>query len=447
MKRLMISAMNSGSGKTVLCCGLLKAIQNRGISVEAFKCGPDYIDPMFHTTVLGIPGRNLDLFLQGTEGVKHSLKKQSADIAVIEGAMGFYDGIGGTEKGSAWEIAAQNDIPVIVAVRPKGASISLAAQIAGMKNFRSPSKICGIILTDCSAMLYEHLKPILERETGLAVFGYLPHMPEADFSSRHLGLVKPDEIKDFQHKISIIAELAEKYCDLSAILSICSEFETAEQETAPIKHCCRIAVARDKAFCFYYRDNLEALEENGAELVLFSPLHDTELPDCDGLYIGGGYPELYASELSENTSMLEALKDKIRDGLPTVAECGGFMYLQKELEDKSGAAYPMVGVLPGKAFPTDRLQRFGYLELTAEKDTMLLHAGETLPAHEFHYWDTDANGIAFSARKQNGRSWACAYADKNLYAAFPHLHFGGSLPLAERFVSAAAAYKEKQNDT
>ena len=204
MKRFMLSAMHSGSGKTVVTCGLLRAFQDRGLSVESFKCGPDYIDPMFHRQVLGLPSRNLDLFLQGPEGVRDTLSRQTAQLALVEGAMGYYDGVNGTDEASAWQVADLADLPVVLVLRPKGISLTLAAQVQGMLHFRTPSHIAGVILTDCKPMLYAHWKPILA-QTGVRVLGYLPPMDEAVLESRHLGLILPDEVAGLQHRFAAIA--------------------------------------------------------------------------------------------------------------------------------------------------------------------------------------------------------------------------------------------------
>ncbi len=487
MKRIMISAMSSGSGKTLMTTALLKAFCNRGIQTEEFKCGPDYIDPMFGRRLLGIPCKNLDLFLQGEEGLKRSLQKQRGELAILEGAMGYYDGIGGSTDGSAWQIAALTKTPVILLLRPSGVGITLAAQIKGMMEFRKPNQIAGILLNDCKPSLYRYLKSILERECHIPVLGYLPHMEEARLESRHLGLVMADEIGDFDQRIQRLAEALEEFCDLDALLSLCAETEVEQKEEAVSffsldrkekeeesntqqlerqgnlngaqetrkrclddqklkrqscleeEHKIRLAVARDEAFCFYYEENIEALERAGAEIKYFSPLRDEVLPETDALYLSGGYPELHARELGENESMRSSIRKAAEDGLPLLAECGGFLYLQKSL-----GGQPMVGLFPGNGFETKHLQRFGYLQLHAERDSMLFRAGEEIPAHEFHYWDTDENGTDLLAKKVNGKSWKCAFCSDALYAGFPHLHFGGKLPLAERFVEAGRNYRQKK---
>ena len=374
----MLSAMGSGRGKTVVTCGLLTALKRRGVSVQSFKCGPDYIDPMFHSRVLGVPSRNLDLFLQGEVGVRRTLGRQSAELALIEGAMGFYDGVKGTDRASAWAVTNTADIPVVVILRPRGASLTLAAQIRGLQSFRTPSHIAGLLLNDCKPSLYAHLKPILEGETGLPVVGYLPPMEEAVLESRHLGLLTAWEIESLTARFEDIAQQMEQTVDIDALLSLAGETSEGRPPSVlpPVR--CKIAVARDEAFCFWYEDNLDLLRENGAELVFFSPIYDQDLPPgADGLYLPGGYPELYARQLSENASMRKRIRQTVAAGLPTVAECGGFLYLQETLEDEQGKIWPMAGALPGAGYRTDRLQRFGYKNLTAEQDSLLLRAGES----------------------------------------------------------------------
>ena len=441
--RILISAMGSGSGKTVVTCGLLTALKTRGVGCEAMKCGPDYIDPMFHAKVLGVPGRNLDLFLQGHDGVRRTLESRRESISVIEGAMGLFDGVGGTIEASAWEIAASCGIPVILAVKPGGSSATLAAQIRGLMTFREPNQIAGVILTACRESLYERLKPVIERETGLSVFGFLPPMKEAELQSRHLGLMTADEVADLRERVLAVAAQMEKTVDIDGILALAGTAETKPEETAALEAVCRIAVARDEAFSFYYEDSFRALREAGAEITFFSPIRDESLPECDGLYLGGGYPEIYAAELEKNAAMRESIRAAVLGGLPTVAECGGFLYLQESLEDADGVPHAMAGVLPGRGFKTGRLQRFGYSYLAADEYSLLFRKGEKVPVHEFHYWDSTENGTDLHAAKPDGRTWECGYASPTLYAGFPHLHFGGEAPLAERFVEAARKERKR----
>lgn len=445
MKRLMLAAPASGSGKTVLTCGLLAALTARGIGAEAFKCGPDYIDPMFHRNVLGVPSRNLDLFLQGEAGVRATLARQRQPVALVEGAMGYYDGVNGTDQASAWHLAQAARLPVVLALRPGGSSLTLAAQVQGLQHFRPDSRLRGLILTLCKPSLYAHLKPILERETGLPVLGYLPPLDAARIESRHLGLHTAGEIKDLRQRFAQVAEQLEKTVDVTALLALAEPVPEPKQVLRPQRSkTCTIAVARDEAFCFYYEDNLDALEAAGAELVFFSPLRDETLPRADGLYLGGGYPELFVQALAGQETMRAAVRAAVLAGLPTVAECGGFLYLQRLLQDEAGQGGPMAGVFPGEGYPTGQLRRFGYLTLHAAQDSLLFRAGEAIPAHEFHYWDTTANGEDLTAEKPSGRSWRFGFVSRTLYAAFPHLHFGGAAPLAERFVAAAQAVRERR---
>ena len=507
----MISSMSSGSGKTVVTCGLLALLKKRGYHARSVKCGPDYIDPMFHSRVLGVEGENADLFLMGEKRVREILCGNpdhtdervgeaesfcevcvSADhtderigeqsYVLAEGAMGFYDGIGETADNSAWDIADRTDTPVLLVIRSKGQSLSLAAQVRGFLDFRKPSHIIGVILTDCHPSLYAHLKPILERETGLTVFGYLPAMAEAEIPSRHLGLVTADEISDLRNRFEKIAAQMEKTVDVEGLLMHfrdgTREEDAAEPEASDFSggdsgnkcdvpvgcawndgatsgiavrngfasehECtvsdgvchCRVAVARDEAFCFYYAESLRAMREAGAEPVFFSPVHDKSLPDdISGLYLGGGYPELYAGELSENREMLAEIREAVNAKMPLIAECGGFLYLQKYLEDESGTVHEMAGAFSGMGRTTGHLVRFGYLYMTALQDSLLFRKGEVVPAHEFHHWDTDDNGRDLEAvRARGGQPWQCAYVSDSMYAGFPHISLGGEVPLAERFV-------------
>ncbi len=437
MKRIMLAAMSSGSGKTTVSCALLRAMTRRGIDAQSYKCGPDYIDPMFHRRVLGIPCENLDIFLQGETGVLRTLSRQEHEYAVLESAMGFYDGIGGTEESSAWQIAALSETPVILILSPSGIGITLAAQVKGLMEFRKPNQIVGLLLNNCSDKLFAYLKPILERECTLPVLGYLPKSQENCLESRHLGLITADEVSDFDRRFDAVADELEHHADISRLLSLCADIRPLPAPMRLQAPVCRIAVARDAAFCFYYEENLRALRNAGAELCFFAPLSDRELPDCNGLYLGGGYPELHAMELSKNRTMRDSIRRAAENGMPIIAECGGFLYLQRTLD-----GIPMVGTLNGEGYRTEQLQRFGYVTLCAEENSLLFRAGESIPAHEFHYWECTENGTSLLAKKANGKTWRCGFCTERMYAAFPHLHFGGKLPLAERFVRAAAAYKE-----
>lgn len=447
MLQLVATAPQSGSGKTTAVCALLGAMAARGLTPCAFKAGPDYIDPMFHRAVLGVESHNLDLFFSTPETVRSLYARHAAGhgAAVVEGAMGYYDGLGGvSDTASAWHLADTLDLPALLVVRPKGASLTLAATLRGLLTFRTPHHIAGILLNDCTENLYKMLRPMLERETGLPVVGYLPFLPGAAIESRHLGLKTAAEIADLQARLKLLADAAQSSIDWPLLQHLFDRPAPAAAPPVAVPPRVRLAVARDAAFCFTYAETLEALQENGAELCFFSPLQDTALPpDIGGLYLPGGYPELYANALAANAPMRAALKAAVENGLPTAAECGGFLYLGQTLEDADGTPHPMAGVLPGQGVKTGRLVRFGYATLTAQADSMLFAAGEQFPAHEFHHWDSTQNGTALTAAKANGRQWACGFANAHLYAGFPHLYWAGT-PLAQRFVAAAERYKREE---
>ena len=446
MIQFLLAAPRSGSGKTTMTCALLMALKRRGCAPCAFKSGPDYIDPMFHRAVLGVESRSLDLFFSAPETVRTLYAKGAAGhgAAVCEGAMGFYDGLGGvSDRASAWHLADTLGLPVLLVAEPKGQSLTLAAELNGLVNFRTPSHIAGILLNNCTARMHALLAPMLEEETGLPVLGFLPKLPEAVIGSRHLGLYTAAEVENLQQKLALLADAAEEHIDWPRLLALCEKEPPAlpvQPETPPAR--VRIAVAQDEAFCFTYAETLEAFRDAGAEVVFFSPLRDTALPEnIGGLYLPGGYPELHARELSENTSLLREIKQKIKSGLPTAAECGGFLYLGQSLTDAEGQSWPMAGVLPGEAKDAGRLVRFGYATLSADSDSLLFRAGESFPIHEFHHWDSTANGTALAAKKPvGGAEWRCGFINEHFYAGFPHLYWAGT-PLPQRFAAAAENYR------
>ena len=446
MIQFLLAAPRSGSGKTTMTCALLMALKRRGCAPCAFKSGPDYIDPMFHRAVLGVESRSLDLFFSAPETVRTLYAKGAAGhgAAVCEGAMGFYDGLGGvSDRASAWHLADTLGLPVLLVVEPKGQSLTLAAELKGLNSFRTPSHIAGILLNNCTARMHALLAPMLEKETGLPVLGFLPKLPEAVIGSRHLGLYTAAEVENLQQKLALLADAAEEHIDWPRLLALCEKEPPAlpvQPETPPAR--VRIAVAQDEAFCFTYAETLEAFRDAGAEVVFFSPLRDTAMPEnIGGLYLPGGYPELHARELSENTSLLREIKRKIESGLPTAAECGGFLYLGQSLTDAEGQSWPMAGVLPGEAKDAGRLVRFGYAALSADSDSLLFRAGESFPIHEFHHWDSTANGTALAAKKPvGGAAWRCGFVNEHFYAGFPHLYWAGT-PLPQRFAAAAENYR------
>ena len=448
IQRIMIAAAGSGSGKTTITCALLKALVERGRKPTSLKCGPDYIDTMFHSSVLNTPSTNLDLFFFDDNTAKYLLAENASkgDISVIEGVMGFYDGLGiDSTKSSSYELAKVTSTPVILVVNSRGAALSVLATIKGFKEFRPDSGIRGVILNNCTESTYNILKAAIEREFkgSIRPLGYMPRMKDCSIESRHLGLVTAQEIDDLQEKLERIKDQALLSLDLDGIEALAREAEELEYEELkiePFKEKVRIGVARDRAFCFYYEDSLELLRKLGAELVDFSPMNDKTLPEeLDGLYLGGGYPELYLKELSGNRSMLDSIREEVSKGLPTIAECGGFMYLSKSIN-----GYPMVGLLGGECSDQSKLMRFGYVTIKANKDCMLMEKGHEIPAHEFHHWDSTENGEDFTATKRNGRTWKAAYSNDHLYAGFPHFNFYTDINIAENYIKTCIGYKERK---
>ena len=443
--RILFAGTNSGCGKTTVTCAVLQALVNRGLRVGAFKCGPDYIDPMFHSRIIGAKAANLDSYFFDDNTLRFLLAQNGADrdISIVEGVMGYYDGMGLTStRGSAYSVARITQTPVVLVVGAKGASLSVLATIQGFLDFCPDNQIQGVILNQCTASTYAALAEEIRRRFAGRVcpLGYLPRLPDCTLESRHLGLVTAAEVEDLQEKLRTLAVQAEKTLDLDGLLELA--------KAAPIVRCepvelprfapVRIAVAKDRAFCFYYEDSLDALTRMGAELVPFSPLADSVLPEnIQGLYLGGGYPELYAGPLSENASMRRSVKSALTNGLPCIAECGGFMYLTEAIGD-----FPMVGYLPGRSFDNGKLTRFGYVRLRAEKDQMLCKAGEEIRGHEFHHWDCTEPGSGFTAVKElSGRHWDCVVSTPTLYAGYPHFHFYANPSFAVNFYRACLEEK------
>ncbi|MCD7837930.1 MAG: cobyrinate a,c-diamide synthase, partial [Clostridiales bacterium] len=392
--------------------------------------------------------RILYLFFSGPYTTRYLQHRHGAgrDVGVLEGAMGYYDGIALTSDASAWALARETRTPAVLVVDGRGGAVSLCATILGFLRFQPESQIRGILLNRVSPSLYPRLKEAIEQRCGVPVYGYLPNLPQCAIESRHLGLLTADEVAGLREKMTLLAAQVEQTIDLNGLLALAKTAPDVPAAPPALPELVRgnpvIAVAKDEAFCFVYRDNLELLEQLGGKLVYFSPLRDEKLPPCQGLYLPGGYPELYAARLSGQTGLRAEIRQVVVGGLPTVAECGGFLYLQQELEDNSGNRWPMCGALPGRGYRTPRLQRFGYVTLTAGRDNLLCGAEETLRAHEFHYWDSDAPGDAFRAQKpRSNRGWDCAVASETLYAGFPHLAFYANPSAAARFLSKAAAYR------
>lgn len=451
--RILLAAPGSGSGKTLLTTGLLTLFQNRGIRCRSFKCGPDYIDPMFHKYVLGIDSCNLDSFFLSQEELQALFRKRAADaeVSVLEGVMGYYDGIGGNStSASTYEVATITDTPAILVVNGKGSSLSLAAQIKGFLDYRKDSHICGVILNKTNKMVGERLRPEIEK-LGVRYLGAVPVCETMDIKSRHLGLTMPQEQSELRGHLNAFAKQLEEYLDVDGILELAgyskkeeseqsnqtdlNQEETKQDEIRPIDSeseppTRRMAVAMDEAFCFYYQENLDFLRQQGWELIPFSPLRDAALPEqIHAILLGGGYPELYAKELSANEPMLAAIRNAHAEAIKILAECGGFLYLQEHLEDEMGNCWPMAGLIHADGFRTEKLGRFGYISLTQ-------NGAVRIKGHEFHYWESTAPGSAFRAEKpQSDRGWDCMYRTDSLLAGFPHLYYLSGPDLILSFLS------------
>lgn len=436
--RILIAGSNSGCGKTTVTLAILAALRARGIPLSSFKCGPDYIDPMFHRTVLGLASYNLDPFFSSGQQLRLRLGGASNTFSVIEGVMGYYDGVGPAGEFSTHTVAAETQTPVVFVVNVKGMHTSVGAVLRGFCSYRPNSCIKGVIFNGASAMLYPTLKELALTE-GLQPLGYLPTDQSVSVGSRHLGLVTAGEIEDLQQRLNRLGQLAEQSLALDEILAL-GALATAlphPDKAASSAPNVSIAVARDEAFCFLYEENLDLLRKLGCELCFFSPLQDRSLPaGVGGLYLPGGYPELYTDRLSQNNSMLSSVKEAIDSGMPTIAECGGFLYLHHTLD---GAH--LAGTLDCAAYKTEKLQRFGYVTLTANGDNLLCRKGERIRGHEFHYYDSSDCGRGFTAAKpRSEKSWPCAHISSSLYAGFPHLYFPSNPQFAENFAQKAAQY-------
>lgn len=435
LPRIVIGGTGSGCGKTTVVCAILKALKNRGSKVSAAKCGPDYIDPMFHERALDVPSKNVDLFFSDENLTKVLLAEHAkdSDICVIEGVMGYYDGQSfENTKGSTYNVADVLGSPAVIVLNARGMALTTAALIKGMADFEKNSRIRAVILNNISPMSYGPLKKTIEDKTGIEVIGFLPNDSGFNINSRHLGLVMPDDsTNDILEKM---AEAAEKYIDLDRLIEIAQEAGELKFERPNIKSGdkFKIAVAMDEAFCFYYLDNLEILKKMGAEIVFFSPIFDKAVPDADGMILGGGYPELYAEKLSENISMLDDIRTKIKDGMPCLAECGGFMYLSKAID-----GFAMAGIFDGTAYNTGKLSRFGYLELKSDKKYM-----DGIRGHEFHHWDMDECGNECTAVKPSGKSWQCMSFYKNTIAGYPHLYYWSKPEFAEKFADNCRSWRK-----
>lgn len=488
MKSIIIASNSSGGGKTTFTLGLMKALKNRNLDVQGYKVGPDYIDPAFHKEVTKKSSRNLDSFLMGEEGVIKSYLKGKGDIGIIEGVMGLYDGASVSEKASTYEISRLlGNMPIILVLSPKGQSASLCAEINGFKNYRN-ANIVGVVLNSISEKYYNLLKYAIEENCKIKVFGYIPKEQKISLSSRHLGLVQSMEILNLEEKLDICGSLIEEYIDLDSIINemqelkyeVSSKFEQINKVSISDKYevdnykinCqsekrklidkpLRIGVALDKAFNFYYKDNLEFLEKLG-EVIYFSPIKDNDLPEnLDFLYIGGGYPEVFKEELENNHSMRTSIKKSLDNGLRCYAECGGLMYLTKSIDGSE-----MVGFFDGDSTMTNKLQNFGYCKVKIAKRhfhkciaeySNLSYSNEKskkddlqeklvseeyfeINAHEFHKSQVNLEEKkVYEVEKQryDGEliKWSCGYFKGNTLAGYAHINFRGNIELIKALIN------------
>ncbi|MGE5446389.1 MAG: cobyrinate a,c-diamide synthase [Ignavibacteriales bacterium] len=439
--RIIIAGEESGSGKTTVTLGLMMAFSKRGLKVQGFKTGPDYIDPSYYEVFTGRKGRNLDLWMLSEDAALELFERNSigADISVIEGVMGLFDGAYPDDRGSTAHLARVLKAPVILVVNAEASSTSVAATVLGFKLFDTEVKIEGVILNRIGGEVHlGHVKKAIEEKTGIRVLGGIPMREDISLEERHLGLIPAGEKSNLNDKAERIAALIQNHTDLESILKIANNppllpsYEKAiflDKLREPI---IRIGVARDEAFSFYYEDNLDLLRFYGCEIIPFSPLRDKELPpNLDMVYIGGGFPEVYADILEENLNLREEMKDFAISGKPVYAECGGLMYLGNQIQTVDGKGFRMVGVIPVKTVMNSRLQALGYREICVETKAGLFKAGDNFRGHEFHYSGLVQEGELRFAYRSTGRGGRDGICFKNTLASYTHIHFASN-PQAAR---------------
>ncbi len=442
--RFLVAGTNSGCGKTTLTLGLLRAFARRGLAVAPFKCGPDYIDPLFHRQAAKRDSLNLDAFLSGSVGVRRGFTRHSAgaDVAVVEGVMGLFDGNSpGSDAGSSAEIAALLDLPVILAVNARGMSGSIAPLVRGFAEWRPGVRIVGVIANNVGSPRHtELLRASLEAAGLPPLFGGVERDERWILPERHLGLAV-GTLDDTW--LDALADTLERSLDLDRLLASTSSETTnvLENEELPIV-LSRLGVARDEAFLFYYRENFEWLRRFGVETVPFSPLHDRGLPEgLDGLSFGGGFPELYAETLAANAPMLAAIRAFAASGRPVYGECGGYLYLLESLTDFEGRAFPMLGLLPGRAAMGKKLASLGYRELESASESLFGPAGTRLRGHEFHYSalnEEPSGDSLFSAKDLRGCVRPAGSVRGNVAGSYIHLHFNSNPAAAQAFAERMA---------
>jgi len=445
IKAVVIAGSASGVGKTTIATGIISALAKRGLAVQPFKTGPDYIDPSYHTVAAGRPSRNLDTWMLSRDAIVELFCRASSgvDIAVIEGVMGLYDGHSASdEAGSTAELAKLLGVPVVLVVDASGAARSTAAMALGYRDFDPNLNLAGVIFNGIgSESHYDMCHESVTTATGLKVLGYLPKRLDLTLPERHLGLVPTPENPLPHDFIDNLVAQIEKTIDLNGLLQLARKAAPPRVATSlfPRRHhesSVRIGIARDKAFSFYYQDNLDLLAAWGAELAPFSPLANRALPsDIDGIYIGGGFPEMYAAELAQNKPMLTSIREAGRKGLPIYAECGGLMYLGHSLHDFDGVRHKLAGLLPVESSMKDAKLNLGYRTVRALADNPVLQRGEEVRGHEFHWSQIGGESEgqpAYLILEQKRKEGFCT---GNVLASYIHLHFASRPGMAQRFIS------------
>ena len=449
MKGLVIAGERSGVGKTLITLALAKACMNRGMIVQCFKVGPDFIDTGYHSTVTGRPCRNLDGWMMGTSCCISTFERTAAgsDLAIIEGVMGLYDGYNGkTEEGSTAQIAKLLGLPVLLVIDGSSLARSAGAVTLGFEQFDPALNLAAVLFNRTAGdRHFTYLKDAVEKTCSAAVAGYLPRSSSWHIPERHLGLTMAHEHTSLSDTADMLARELEKTVQVSSLLACARTPETensAPEPHIPLETCpVRIGVARDEAFCFYYQDNLDLLHNSGAEIVPFSPLHDLQPPEnVQGLYLGGGYPELYARKLSENTGMRHSIRSLCRSGLPIYAECGGLLYLLEEISDAEGSRHEMANIFPARAEMLPRLQRLGYVEVVALENCPFLHPGQKARGHEFHYsvitdMPPEVRRCYTVESRRAQAPLTDGYRVYNTLASYIHLHFASCPDFPSMFVS------------
>ncbi|WP_342513649.1 cobyrinate a,c-diamide synthase [Sporosarcina sp. FSL K6-1522] len=446
MNRFVLAGTGSGVGKTTFTIGIMRALMKRGLTVQGFKCGPDYIDPTYHTAVTKRPSRNIDSFMMGHDVIRAIVARASRDIdvAMIEGVMGFYDGKSPlSNEGSAADISEITESPVILIVNAASMARSVAAIVKGFQLLDDNANIVGVIANQLgSKSHFDIVKTAIEKECGIPVIGYLPKDAVPPMPSRHLGLVPAIERGDLDSYFDSLATAIEETVDIEQLLDITQaqaiEITASIFDVQPEKPEVHIAVAKDAAFNFYYEENFELLRANGATLHFFSPLQNEEVPiEAQGLYIGGGFPEEFAGQLAKNEKARTSIQNAINRGLPTLAECGGFMYLTEEIVDRGAGVYPMLGVIPGRVRMQDKRAALGYREITGVAGNFLIDEKTQAKGHEFHYsaYEGEHTKPAYFS-KGRFRAQQEGYLHQNLVAGFTHFHFASNPQLVENWLTA-----------